>query len=214
MCAATVKGANSSFEPQPGVAGDDSESAAAVVSRSPAARHRHSRRRRFCERAPVACCVCSDASLSEFQREVLHLTARVPPGKVTTYGEISRAMQGTTSASRAVGSALRRNPFNDESGRFVPRVPCHRVVASDGTMGGFSGATDAESEEIQRKVRMLGEEGVAFTEDREMWREKRAGKGGDARRYCVAGCTSEASDGVVRAEALQAPPASSSSGSV
>jgi methylated-DNA-[protein]-cysteine S-methyltransferase len=69
--------------------------------------------------------------LTPFQRRVLEATQRIPAGAVWTYGRLARAI-GRPKASRAVGQALRRNP--------VPIViPCHRVVASDGSLGGYSG---------------------------------------------------------------------------
>ena len=68
--------------------------------------------------------------LTPFQRLVLEATAEVGYGEVTTYGEIARRIR-RPKASRAVGNALSRNP--------VPIViPCHRVIASDGTLGGYS----------------------------------------------------------------------------
>lgn len=54
----------------------------------------------------------------------------VPAGKVTTYGELARALG---SSSRAVGQALRRNPF-------APEVPCHRIVRASLDIGGYSGS--------------------------------------------------------------------------
>ena len=82
--------------------------------------------------------------VTSFQQQVYDLCSRVPAGRVTTYAEIARAMW--TTAYRAVGGALNKNPF--------ATVPCHRVVASDGTLGGFAHGCEA-------KVRLLKEEGVA-----------------------------------------------------
>jgi O-6-methylguanine DNA methyltransferase len=68
--------------------------------------------------------------LGEFQGRVLSLTARIPFGEVRSYGEIAKAV-GDPGAARAVGTALATNP--------VPLIiPCHRVVKSDGTLGGYS----------------------------------------------------------------------------
>jgi methylated-DNA-[protein]-cysteine S-methyltransferase len=67
-----------------------------------------------------------------FQSEVLRLTQRIPFGSTKTYGQIAREM-GKPAASRAVGGALGRNP--------IPIfLPCHRVVAADGSLTGFSAA--------------------------------------------------------------------------
>jgi methylated-DNA-[protein]-cysteine S-methyltransferase len=86
-----------------------------------------------------------------FQRRVYALARRIPRGRVTTYAALARAL-GSGSA-RAVGQALRRNPW-------APEVPCHRVIASDGTVGGFQGADGGAA--VASKVRMLASEGVRF----------------------------------------------------
>lgn len=71
------------------------------------------------------------AGLTSFQRLVLETVAQVPPGQVVSYGELARRI-GKPRGARAVGQALGRNP--------VPIViPCHRVLAGDGSMGGYSG---------------------------------------------------------------------------
>jgi methylated-DNA-[protein]-cysteine S-methyltransferase len=70
------------------------------------------------------------SSLKPFQRQVLDRCARIGYGRTKTYGELAREI-GRPRAARAVGGALGRNP--------VPLViPCHRVVAGDGSLGGFS----------------------------------------------------------------------------
>lgn len=65
-----------------------------------------------------------------FERSVYEVARTLRPGETSTYGEIARRL-GDPSASRAVGGALGRNPFP-----LV--VPCHRVLAADGSLGGFS----------------------------------------------------------------------------
>ncbi|MDX2468227.1 MAG: methylated-DNA--[protein]-cysteine S-methyltransferase [Acidimicrobiia bacterium] len=68
--------------------------------------------------------------LTGFQKEVLAVTAEIPPGQVRPYGWVAKEM-GNNGAVRAVGSALGRNP--------VPIViPCHRVVRSDGAVGNYA----------------------------------------------------------------------------
>lgn len=70
------------------------------------------------------------SGLTGFQREVLAACRRVEYGQTTTYGALARQI-GRPLASRAVGQALGRNP--------VPLViPCHRVLAGNGSLGGFS----------------------------------------------------------------------------
>jgi methylated-DNA-[protein]-cysteine S-methyltransferase len=86
---------------------------------------------------------------------------RIPRGRVATYGGVAAAI-GCGSA-RAVGQALRRNPF-------APRVPCHRVIASDITLGGFDGARAGA--ELARKERLLAAEGVVFRNGRLLDRDR------------------------------------------
>jgi len=90
-------------------------------------------------------------NITDFQRRVYVALMDVPAGRVTTYGLLAR--QIGCRSSRAVGQALRHNPF-------APRVPCHRVIASDLTAGGFAG--HAAGPEIERKRRLLAGEGVRF----------------------------------------------------
>ena len=74
--------------------------------------------------------------LTDFQRRLLSATARVPFGEVTTYAAVA-ARAGSEKASRAAGQALGSNP--------IPIVvPCHRVLASDGSLGGYSGGLEAK----------------------------------------------------------------------
>ena len=68
--------------------------------------------------------------LPDFNRQVYDLARRVPPGATSTYGELARSL-GDPLLARAVGQALGQNPF-------PIIVPCHRIVATGGAMGGFS----------------------------------------------------------------------------
>jgi methylated-DNA-[protein]-cysteine S-methyltransferase len=69
------------------------------------------------------------SGLTPFQRRILSATARVPFGELATYGAVA-ARAGNPAAARAAGGALGANP--------IPIVvPCHRIVASDGTLGGY-----------------------------------------------------------------------------
>ena len=88
---------------------------------------------------------------TSFQMKVYKATSRIPRGKVATYGWVARQI-GCRSA-QAVGGALRVNPF-------APKVPCHRVVASDGSLHGFAGHTSGPL--LAKKRRLLKEEGIAF----------------------------------------------------
>ena len=75
-------------------------------------------------------------------------------GYVSTYGFVAKALG---SSARAVGTAFGCNPF-------APIVPCHRVIRSDLSIGGFQHSTDAMSASVQRKLQLLGQEGVYFDE--------------------------------------------------
>jgi methylated-DNA-[protein]-cysteine S-methyltransferase len=86
--------------------------------------------------------------VSTFERDVYALARAIPPGETSTYGQVA-AQLGDPGAARAVGGALGRNPCP-----IV--VPCHRVVAAGGRMGGFSAPGGADT-----KRRMLIIEGAA-----------------------------------------------------
>jgi len=78
-----------------------------------------------------------------FQEKVLILTKKIPRGRVVTYGEIARILK---TSPRAVGGALHRNS------RPI-KIPCHRVIKSDGSLGGYSGG-------VKKKIILLKREGV------------------------------------------------------
>lgn len=88
-----------------------------------------------------------DPRLTDFQKAVYRVVADIPRGKTLTYRQVALAI-GRPGAVRAVGSALNRNPF-------APRVPCHRVVKSDGSLGGFAHGPQA-------KQALLKKEGVVY----------------------------------------------------
>ena len=81
-----------------------------------------------------------------FNERCYQLLLKVPRGKVTTYKVLAHALG--TRAYRAVGNAMRKNPN-------APRVPCHRVVRSDGKIGNYSGDGG-----IAKKIYLLQQEGV------------------------------------------------------
>ena len=87
-------------------------------------------------------------SLSAFDRQVLQTCRKIAPGETTTYGDLAVRI-GHPGAARAVGSALARNP--------IPLIiPCHRVLRSDGHLGGFSAPGG-----LSTKQRLLRHEGSA-----------------------------------------------------
>jgi O-6-methylguanine DNA methyltransferase len=82
----------------------------------------------------------------EFKDRVLAIVLRIPPGRVATYGDVA-ALAGQPRAARAVGNIMRDCRRLD--------VPCHRVIASGGRLGGYGG-----SERLKRAL--LVAEGVPF----------------------------------------------------
>ncbi len=84
--------------------------------------------------------------LGNFQKKVLMLTAKIPYGSVSTYGAIAKKLGIKRGGAQAVGQALAKNPF-------PIIIPCHRVIKSDGTSGGFGGNTNL-------KKRLLAIEGI------------------------------------------------------
>ncbi len=86
-----------------------------------------------------------------FNQKIYSLLKKVPKGKVTTYKALAEALD--TKAYRAVGQAMRCNPY-------APKVPCHRVVSSDGRIGGFMGSINPDSKEVKKKIKLLRKEGV------------------------------------------------------
>jgi methylated-DNA-[protein]-cysteine S-methyltransferase len=87
-------------------------------------------------------------SCPPFQQRVLREEARVPRGRVTTYGRLAERI-GAPGAARAAGHALACNPF-------PLIIPCHRAVRGDGGLGGFQGG-------LAMKRRLLELEGIAFS---------------------------------------------------
>ena len=110
-----------------------------------------------------------------FECTVYEACKKIPLGKVVTYAVLALAI-GKPKACRAVGSALKRNPF-------APRIPCHRVVASDLSLGGFQGQVDMESKELKRKVELLTKEGVEMVTNEGV--EEEGGKSCKKRRLKI-----------------------------
>lgn len=85
-----------------------------------------------------------------FRARVLAAVRRIPPGRVATYGDIAAAA-GSPRASRAVGNIMRECR--------LPGVPCHRVIAAGGQLGGYGGR-------LQLKRELLRAEGLTVTVNR------------------------------------------------
>lgn len=80
-----------------------------------------------------------------FNEKIWNLMDKIPRGKVATYKELARAA-GNPNAARAAGNACNANPN-------APKTPCHRVVSSDGRIGGYAHG-------VKRKIALLDGEGV------------------------------------------------------
>lgn len=101
----------------------------------------------------------SHASLTPFRKRLYTSLLSVPIGEYTTYAALADHLH---SSARAVGNGMRNNPF-------APQVPCHRVLASDGSLGGYCGdwgrgqkGTQGYQGKQHDKVKLLESEGVKF----------------------------------------------------
>lgn len=94
-----------------------------------------------------------------FEQKVYDLLKKVPTGKVTTYKALATALGKKGFACRAVGNALHKNPY-------APTVPCHRVVATNGSLGGFAQGSSA-------KIALLASEGIIVLEGKILDFEKK-----------------------------------------
>lgn len=90
------------------------------------------------------------AGFTDFQKKVFKATQKIPKGKVSTYKETAKAI-GHPRAHRAVGNVLNKN--------HDPRVPCHRVIRSNGQVGGFRRGRKA-------KIKKLQSEGIPIIKGR------------------------------------------------
>lgn len=88
---------------------------------------------------------------TQFQKSVWRELVKIPRGSVITYAELARRI-GRPNAVRAVANAVGKNPC-------APDVPCHRVIRSDGTLGGYSGMGG-----IETKKKILRAEGVTLVQ--------------------------------------------------
>ena len=86
---------------------------------------------------------------TKFQLKVWNYLKSIPKGKVKSYKEVAIGINRPKSA-RAVANACAKNPY-------APKIPCHRVIRSDGTIGGFSASGG-----IKAKKKLLKKEGLCF----------------------------------------------------
>tara|TARA_A100001011_G_C14223959_1_gene805727 strand:+ start:855 stop:1130 length:276 start_codon:yes stop_codon:yes gene_type:complete len=86
---------------------------------------------------------------TKFQIKVWRYTSKIPKGKVKTYSQVAKGI-GKPLAVRAVANALGKNPYS-------PKIPCHRVVKSDGSIGGYSAKGGTKTKRL-----LLKREGLSF----------------------------------------------------
>ena len=84
---------------------------------------------------------------TKFQIKVWNYLKKIPKGKVKTYKQVAKGI-GMPKAARAVANACGKNPY-------APKIPCHRVIRSDGSIGGYSGRGG-----IRQKLKLLRSEKV------------------------------------------------------
>ena len=86
---------------------------------------------------------------TKFQLKVWDYLKKIPRGRVKTYSQVAKAI-GKPLAVRAVANAIGKNPL-------PPQIPCHRVIRSDGSLGGYSGKGG-----IKTKKLLLKREGITL----------------------------------------------------
>jgi len=84
---------------------------------------------------------------TKFQQKVWTYLRKIPRGSVKTYSQVAKGI-GKPFAVRAVANAIGKNPF-------APKIPCHRVIRSDGSLGGYSGKGG-----VKKKRFLLKKEGI------------------------------------------------------
>ena len=89
------------------------------------------------------------SKLTDFQWKVLKAAAKIPVGETRTYKWVAQEV-GSPRAVRAVGQALKRNPY-------PVVIPCHRVIREDGTLGGYAGGSSKKKAELLAMERELKE---------------------------------------------------------
>ena len=86
---------------------------------------------------------------TKFQLKVWRFIKKIPKGSIKTYAQVAKAI-GNPLAIRAVANAIGKNPY-------PPKIPCHRIIRSDGTLGGYSGKGG-----IKTKRKLLKNEGITL----------------------------------------------------
>lgn len=98
-------------------------------------------------------------TMTDFEEKIYELVKKIPAGVVATYGMIAEVLGKR--CARAVGNALARNPDSFLT-NHADRVPCHRVVRTDGSVGGFMGSRTLKQ---SLKISLLINEGLDIKND-------------------------------------------------
>ncbi|KAF2171127.1 hypothetical protein M409DRAFT_64076 [Zasmidium cellare ATCC 36951] len=98
-----------------------------------------------------------ESSITAFRKQTLSMLCQIPRGRYSTYGAMADWISKNShkTCARAVGNAMRNNPF-------APEVPCHRILAGDGSLGGFKGSWGEDGKYAKLKHDLLREEGSRF----------------------------------------------------
>ena len=86
---------------------------------------------------------------TKFQVKVWSYLMKIPRGSLKTYSQVAKAI-GKPLAVRAVANAIGKNPY-------APKIPCHRVIRSDGSLGGYSGKGGSKTKRL-----LLKKEGITL----------------------------------------------------
>lgn len=148
-----VKSASPEVEPAPPSAPSDTQSDSKSAKPTPNPQTQTQTHQKSLRRISL------HPTLTPYRRRVYRTLLSVPEGRWTTYSAMATYLN---SSARAVGNAMRTNPF-------APEVPCHRVLAADGTLGGYKGEWRVSKHVAdgtfggEKRLR-LKEEGVEFDE--------------------------------------------------
>jgi len=95
--------------------------------------------------------------VTKFQKKVYQICKKIPRGRITTYKIVAEKMK--TKAYRAVGTALNKNPHGILKCEGKNMVPCHRIINSNGFVGGFANG-------IKNKIKLLKKEGIKINNNK------------------------------------------------
>lgn len=108
---------------------------------------------RFFDGEPVDFSDVPTPNVTSFRQRCLDACRKIARGRTLSYAQLAQAAGGRSNAARAAGQAMRTNPL-------PIIIPCHRVIASDGSLGGFGGSSDINGTELNHKRFLLELEGA------------------------------------------------------